>query len=178
MTSSPLRGSVTTARSSWPEPSWSSSWALDPSATLRWMWGGGPAAGRRAVAPASGRWCRSCPGAPCRPPPGAGPLTSATMSESSFMIRRARPTTTSPSSVRRPEDRSTNCTCELTLEAGDMGRHVGLNRPDRRGGRREAAGVGDAQECLQMFQLHEGDPFSICLQEFSCRSHYKMVSIS
>src|ERR1700729_2814130 len=32
------------------------------------------------------------------------------MSESSFMTRRARLTTTSPSSVRRPEARSTSCT--------------------------------------------------------------------
>ena len=37
-------------------------------------------------------------------------VTSATMSDSSFMTRRARPTTTSPSSVRRPEARSTSCT--------------------------------------------------------------------
>jgi hypothetical protein len=67
---------------------------------------------------------------------------------------------------------------QLTLEAGDMGRDVGLNRPDRRRGRREAPGVGNTQKCLQMFQLHGGDSFSTCLQEFSCQSHYKIVSIS
>ena len=50
---------------------------------------------------------------------------------------------------------------ELALEAGHMGRHVGLHRADRGGRRREAAGVGDAQECLQMFQLHDIAPFPV-----------------
>ena len=48
---------------------------------------------------------------------------------------------------------------ELALEAGDMGRHVGLHRADRRGRGRETAGVGDAQECLQVFQFHDNTPF-------------------
>ena len=43
---------------------------------------------------------------------------------------------------------------ELALEAGHVGRDVGLHGPDGRRGGREAAGVGDAQQCLQMFQFH------------------------
>ena len=67
---------------------------------------------------------------------------------------------------------------QLTLEAGDMGRDVGLNRPDRRRGRREAPGVGNAHEVLADVSAPWDDSFSTCLQEFSCRSHYKIVSIS
>ena len=48
---------------------------------------------------------------------------------------------------------------ELALEPGDMGRYVGLHRADGGGGGRETAGVGDAQECLQVFQFHDNPPF-------------------
>ena len=44
---------------------------------------------------------------------------------------------------------------ELPLEAGHVRRHVGLDRPDGERGGREAPRVGDPQECLQMFQLHD-----------------------
>ena len=43
---------------------------------------------------------------------------------------------------------------ELALQPGHVGRDVGLHRADGGGGGREAAGVGDAQQCLQMFQFH------------------------
>ena len=47
---------------------------------------------------------------------------------------------------------------ELPLEPGHVGRHVGLDGADGGGGGREAAGVGDAQQCLQVFQFHPGSP--------------------
>ena len=43
---------------------------------------------------------------------------------------------------------------ELALQAGHVGRDVGLHGADGGGRGGEAARVGDAQQCLQMFQLH------------------------
>ena len=47
---------------------------------------------------------------------------------------------------------------QLALEAGDVRRDVGLHRADGGGGGREAAGVRDAQKCLQVFQFHRALP--------------------
>ncbi len=110
MISSPLRGKVTTARSSWPDASCCSSWTLEPSATFRWMWGWRTRSrskswgtSQRPVVPIMPR--RTVPTTSSR-----RAVTSATMASSSFMTRRARAMTTSPSSVSRPEARSTSCT--------------------------------------------------------------------
>ena len=47
---------------------------------------------------------------------------------------------------------------ELALEARHVRRHVGLDGSDGGGRGREAAGVCDAQQGLQVFQLHLGSP--------------------
>ena len=47
---------------------------------------------------------------------------------------------------------------ELALQPGHVGRDVGLHRADGGGRGREAPGVGDAQQCLQMFQFHDEPP--------------------
>ena len=110
MISSPLRGNVTTARSSCPEASCCSSCMLEPSATLRWMWGWRTRSrskswgtSHRPVVPIMPR--RTVPTTSSR-----RAVTSATIASSSFMTRRARSSTTSPSSVSRPDARSTSCT--------------------------------------------------------------------
>ena len=48
---------------------------------------------------------------------------------------------------------------ELALQPGHVRRDVGLHRADGGGGRGEAAGVRDAQECLQVFQFHGPSPW-------------------
>ena len=61
-------------------------------------------------------------------------------------------------SSRRPVD---ELHVELPLQARHMGRHVGLHRADGGRRRREAPRVGDAQECLQVFQFHRESPPSL-----------------
>jgi hypothetical protein len=46
---------------------------------------------------------------------------------------------------------------ELTFEPGDVARHVRLDGVERRGGRREAAVVGDGHEGLQLAEIHRSD---------------------
>ena len=55
---------------------------------------------------------------------------------------------------------------ELALQPGHVGRYVGLDGADGGGRGREAAGVGDAQQCLQVFQFHPGSPVEKCSRQF------------
>ena len=59
---------------------------------------------------------------------------------------------------------------ELPLEAGHVRRHVGLDRPDGERGGREAPGVGDSEECLQMFQLQTASPAESACPSCTARS--------
>ena len=154
MISSPLSGKVTTARSSWPEASCCSSWTLEPSATFRWMWGWRTRSrskswgtSQRPVVPIMPR--RTVPTTSSR-----RAVTSETMASSSFITWRARvddDLALLGQAARGPVDQ---LHVELALQPGHVRRDVGLHRADGRGGGREAARVGDAQECLQVFQFH------------------------
>ena len=58
---------------------------------------------------------------------------------------------------------------EFALQAGHVGRYVGLDGADGGGRSREAPGVGDAQQRLQVFQFHPGSPVG-CARG-SCVTH-------
>jgi len=60
--------------------------------------------------------------------------TSETMASSSPIMRRPRPTTTRPSAVSRPEERSTRTTSSSRFESGHVGGHIRLDRADGDGG--------------------------------------------
>jgi hypothetical protein len=153
MTSSPLNGKVTTARSSWPEPSWSSSWALalghvevdvgvaDPQQVEELGHQPAPGGADHAQAHraddllAQRRDVGHHVGELVHDPAGPADDDLALLGEA----------------AGGPVDQ---LHIELALQPGHVGRHVGLHRADGRGRGREAAGVGDAEECLQMFQLH------------------------
>ena len=115
--------------------SWTSSCMLDPSATLRWMCGCPRARSR------SKSWGTSqravVPIMPTRTEPATSSLqaaTSETRASSSESTRRARATTTRPSSVRCPLARSTRGAPELLFEPGHVSGYVRLHRPEVIGG--------------------------------------------
>ena len=165
MISSPLNGKVTTARSSWPEASSCSSCALWPSSTLRWMcgwrtrrrsksWG----TSHRPVVPIMPR--RTVPTTSSR-----SAVTSATIASSSFITRRARCVTTSPSSVSRPEARSTSCTSSSRSSRATWAETLDCTVPMEAAAAEKLPGVGNAQECLQVFQFHGDRSRKKCLPE-------------
>ena len=163
MISSPLRGKVTTARSSWPEASCCSSWTLEPSATLRWMWGW-----RTRSRSKSWGTSQRPGGADHAEADGADDL----LAQGGDVGHHGLELVHDPAgpldddlallgeAARGPVDQ---LHVELALEPGHVGRDVGLDGADGGGGGREAAGVGDAQECLQVFQFHGStSPGSAC----------------
>ena len=108
--SSPLSGKVTTARSSCPEASCCSSCPLDPSATFRCTWGWRTRSRSKSWGTSQRPVVPIMPSLTVPTTSSRKAVTSATMASSSFITRLARSMTTSPSSVRRPEARSTSWT--------------------------------------------------------------------
>ena len=76
--------------------------------------------------------------------------TSDTRASSSDRIRRARATTTVPSSVRLPVGPVDEGGAQLPLEPGHVGRDVGLDGAEVLGGGRERAVVADGGQRLQV----------------------------
>ena len=79
--------------------------------------------------------------------------TSDNRASSSDRIRRARATTTVPSSVSRPSARSTEG-YQLLLQPGHVGRNVGLHGPEVLGSGRERPVIADRCQRLEVPEFH------------------------
>ena len=84
-------------------------------------------------------------------------VTSETIASSSFITWRARATTTSPSSVKRPEARSTSCTSSSRSSRATCAETLDCTVPMEVAAAEKLPVSAIAQKCLQVFQFH-GSP--------------------